>query len=70
MFALPTPYIAERNEWIKQANGSMKEVWSPCRVIGVTKNDEGEPAYVVEYGSGGSLFLSIEPEIRRRGDVL
>ncbi|MFD1744051.1 hypothetical protein ACFSE1_01120 [Rhizobium helianthi] len=69
MFAV-TPYIAERPMWVEQPNGKVKQEWAPCRVIGITKDDDGDPAFVVEFASSGSVFLAVESEIRRRGDVL
>ncbi|SCB41710.1 hypothetical protein [Rhizobium multihospitium] len=72
MFAIPTPYFASREIYTKQAGGSMKASWQPCRVIGVTKDDDGEPAYIVEYTHDGITYLGTESYVRRseRGNPL
>lgn len=66
MFAIE-PYSAERQRFIKNEDGSMTCPWEPCRVIGITKAEDGEPAYVVEHYNGTERMLAIEPYIRKRG---
>ncbi|MDW9583464.1 hypothetical protein GOB17_28115 [Sinorhizobium meliloti] len=72
MFALPTPYIAQRQVFNETDNGGMKAEWQNCRVIGISKDDDGEPAYVVEVYHNGTSSLSIEPYVKRleRGNPL
>lgn len=64
MFALPTPYIAERQTYTKTATG-MRPSWERCKVIGITKDDEGELHYIVEAYHGGTSSLSMEFDVRR-----
>ena len=63
MFAI-TPYNARRQVF-KAAGESMTTSWQPCRVIGVTNDENGEPAYVVEYTSRGQYMLAVESYIRK-----
>lgn len=72
MFALPTPYIAERQIFVETENGGMKAQWECCKVIGVGKDDGGEPCYVVEVFHNGTSSLSLEPDVKRleRGNPL
>lgn len=43
----------------------MTSDWEPCRVLGVTKDEDGEPAYLVEFYNGRESMLAVEPYIRR-----
>lgn len=72
MFALPTPYIAERQIYERQPDGSYKYTWERCKVIGVGKDDDGEPAYVVEIYHNGTSSLALEQDVKRleRGNPL
>lgn len=65
MFALPTPYIAQREVFRETKNGGMKAEWENCKVIGIGTDDDGEPAYVVEVYHAGTSSLAIEPYIKR-----
>lgn len=57
MFALPTPYNAERQ---------VGRSWEPCRVIGITTDASSvAPQYVVEYFVDGCAFLAVEECIRK-----
>jgi hypothetical protein len=64
MFAV-TPYAAQRQRFIKNENGGLDCPWEPCRVIGITKDEDGEPAYLVEFKSGGEFMLAVETYIRK-----
>jgi hypothetical protein len=58
-------YSAERQRFIKNDKGGLDCPWEPCRVIGVTKDEDGELAYVVEVYSGDESCLALEPYVRR-----
>jgi len=64
MFAV-SPYFASREVYEKQEDGRMKSYWNPCRVIGVTNNEDGEAAYVVEYVQGGITYIETETCLKR-----
>jgi hypothetical protein len=64
MFAV-SPYYASREVFEQQPDRTMKTHWNPCRVIGVTKNDDGEAAYLVEYVHGGITYIETETYIRK-----
>lgn len=66
MFALPVPYIAERQVYTTQPDGKCIPSWERCKVIGVTMQDD-EPAYVVEIYHFGTQSLAIETEVKRSG---
>lgn len=72
MFALPTPFIAERQIFETTPEGSMRSVWERCKVLGVGKDEDGEPVYVVEVYHNGTSSLSMEMDIKRleRGNPL
>lgn len=67
MFALPVPYVAERRVYTTQPNGKCTPSWEQCKVIGITKDDDGEPAYVVEVYHFDTQSLAIETEVKRSG---
>ncbi|MDR7147162.1 hypothetical protein [Rhizobium sp. BE258] len=70
MFAVAN-YYAERQVYTKQDDGTLKSSWNPCRVIGV-KEEDGEPAYIVEYVEGGITHLGTETYLKHtsRGNPL
>lgn len=72
MFALPNPYIAQRQICTKQDDGTWRYEWENCKVIGVGKDDDGEPVYVVEVYHSGTSSLSLEMDVKRleRGNPL
>jgi hypothetical protein len=64
MFSI-IPYPAEL-EIISVKGGNTTMRWEPCRVIGITTDQDGEPGYIVETRSKGGLFaLSVEGYIRK-----
>jgi hypothetical protein len=65
MFALPTPYIAERQVMIETDDSKYKFSWERCKVIGVGKDEDGEPVYVCEIFHHGTFSLVMEAEVRR-----
>lgn len=65
MFAIPTPYLAERQVYTKVGE-TRKPSWEPCRVIGIDKDDEGDLRYIVEVFYNGTSSLMFETDIRRR----
>lgn len=64
MFSIQ-PYDAQRQSYVSQPDGGMKSEWSDCRVIGITNDEDGEPAYLVEVRSGREFVLAVEPYIRK-----
>ncbi|MBC7149850.1 MAG: hypothetical protein H5U22_10755 [Rhizobium sp.] len=64
MFAIE-PYFAERRVLKANEAGEYKHVWEHVRVIGVTKDMNNEPAYLIEAFHGGTSSLAIEGEIKR-----
>ncbi len=72
MFALPTPYIAERQVMIDSDDGKYNFEWERCKVIGVGKDEDGEPVYVCETFHFGTSSLVLEAEVKRleRGNPL
>lgn len=65
MFAV-TPSYALREVYAKKPDGSMKSNWTPCRALGVMKNEDGELSYVVEYVQDGITYLGEESYIKRQ----
>lgn len=65
MFALPTPFFAKREVTTIAPDGKRSTSWEPCRVIGVTKDDYGEPAYLVEVTYRGETHLAVETFLRK-----
>lgn len=63
MFAIPA-YTAEFQEFVLDDDRKMNGTWQQCRVLGVAKDEDGQPAYVVEFGRNGVTHLSIEPYVR------
>jgi hypothetical protein len=61
------PYSAERRRYFKNDHGGMDPSWEPCRVIGVTKDEDGELAYIVEVYAGSERWLETEAFVRRAG---
>lgn len=64
MFAIE-PYFAERRVLKANDAGEHKRQWERVRVVGMTKDGAGEPAYLVELFHGGTSSLAIEGEIKR-----
>lgn len=64
MFAIE-PYFADRRVLKASGNGELKHTWERVRVVGVTKDTNNEPAYLVEAFHGGTSSLAIEGEIKR-----
>jgi len=58
------PYAAERQRFIKQDDGKLDVHWEPCRVLGVTRDEDGELAYIVETLHGDERMLEQEPYVR------
>ncbi|RWK14632.1 MAG: hypothetical protein EOR43_32395 [Mesorhizobium sp.] len=65
MFAIE-PYCAERQRFIKNDKGGLDCPWEPVRVLGITKDEDGELSYIVETYSGTERMLSVEPYVRVR----
>ncbi len=65
MFAV-TPYFAERFV-IEHIDGKRLSNWERCRVIGVGKDEDGDPVYVCEIAHNGTTSLVMEMEVRRMG---
>lgn len=64
MFAIE-PYAAERQRFIKNDKGGLDCPWEPCRVIGVTKDEDGELVFIVETQHGRDRMLETEVYVRR-----
>jgi len=64
MFAIE-PYFAERRVLKTSDNGEHQRTWERVRVVGMTKDDAGQPAYLVECFHNGTSSLAFEGEIRR-----
>lgn len=64
MFAIE-PYAAERERFIKNDKGGLDASWEPCRVIGVTRDEDGELAFIVETQHGRDRMLDFEMYVRR-----
>jgi hypothetical protein len=64
MFAI-TPYAAERQVMTETDDGKYKFEWERCRVIGVHKDTDGEPVYVVEVFHHGTSSLAFEFDVKR-----
>lgn len=60
-----TPYYANREVLTTQEDGSTKSSWHPCRVLGVTEDDDCEPVFVVEFVQGGITYLEKEMYVRK-----
>lgn len=64
MFSIE-PYFAERRALKANDTGALKHVWERVRVIGISRDMNGEPAYLIEAFHNGTSSLAIEGEIRR-----
>ncbi len=68
MLAIPA-YSADYQAFTMK-DGNMTSAWHPCRVIGITNDADGDPAYLVEFASaGGVMHLAVEPYVRPRPSV-
>lgn len=65
MFAIE-PYNAERQVFKSNENGGLDASWEPCRVIGVTKDEDGELVFIVETQHGRDRMLETEMYVRRQ----
>jgi hypothetical protein len=63
MFSV-TPYQAEFQKYVTQPDGGLKSEWHQCRVLGITKDADGEPVYVVQVGDRGETHLQLEHFVR------
>ncbi|MBO3760033.1 hypothetical protein [Ciceribacter sp. L1K22] len=68
MFAV-TPYLAERIVFGKNPDAPAGEIWQRCLVVGIARDVDGDPVFVVEVNDGGSSYLSFEDEVRRLDPV-
>ncbi|WP_412048651.1 hypothetical protein ACK6D9_11685 [Hoeflea sp. Naph1] len=60
MFAILKPHTARRERF--EADGTnLNRIIETVRVIGVTNDADGAPAYVVEIQQGDKISLAIEP---------
>ncbi|RUV89192.1 hypothetical protein EOA60_08285 [Mesorhizobium sp. M1A.F.Ca.IN.020.06.1.1] len=64
MFAIE-PYAAERQVFKSNDKGGMDSHWEPCRVLGVTKDEDGELVFIVETQHGRDRMLEMETYVRR-----
>ncbi len=65
MFAVE-PYSAEHQEYGADGAGGLKSTWKPCRVVGITKDVGGDPAYIIEITNGQESYLQVVGYIRRK----
>ncbi|MDL2409967.1 hypothetical protein PY650_30995 [Rhizobium calliandrae] len=64
MFAIPTPYTANRHTVVSRSGKTFEE-WQPCRVVGIDAGGD-EPKYIVEIRSkDGSFYLDKADLIRK-----
>ena len=63
MFSIE-PFDAERYVVRTKKGGPTTMKYEYCRAVGVTKNDDGEPAYVVSFVEDGMHCLAIEDSLR------
>ena len=63
MFVIPQPYIAYREKY-ETGDDGINRVWEQCRVIGITTDEDGDPAYLVEVKHAGTVSLAVEPYLR------
>lgn len=64
MFSIE-PYLAEFEESTLK-DGALQSTWKPCRVVGITRDDDGEPAYIIEVVNRGTTYLRTVEYIRRK----
>lgn len=64
MFSIEA-YAAQRQVFTANESGGMTSEWEPCRVLGITKDEDGEPGYLVEFYSGRESMLAVESYVRR-----
>lgn len=60
------PYMAEFQEF-RMGDDKLNTTWRQCRVIGITKDEDGQPGYLVEFGDRGVTHLAVEPYVRKTG---
>ena len=58
-------YFAEIEEFDTSGDG-VKITWKPCKVIGITRDEDGDPAYLVEVMHKGVACLRVEGYVRPR----
>ncbi|MCZ4287866.1 hypothetical protein [Hoeflea alexandrii] len=64
MFAIASPFTARRERY--ESDGpKLNRVLEQVRVVGVSTDDDGSPAYVVEVLQGDRISLAIEPYLIR-----
>lgn len=64
MFSIE-PYFAERRVLKANEAGEYRRQWERVRVIGISRDMNDEPAYLVELFHNGTSSLAIESEIKR-----
>lgn len=64
MFSIE-PFYAERRVLKTNTDGEYKHQWERVRVVGMTKDDAGQPAYLIELFHNGTSSLAFEGEIKR-----
>ncbi len=60
MFAISNPYTARRERFAADG-ANLNHIIETVRVIGVTHDADGTPAYIVEIQHGDKISLEIEP---------
>lgn len=64
MFSIE-PFYAERRVLKANEAGEHRRQWERVRVIGISRDMNGEPAYLIEAFHNGTSSLAIEGEIKR-----
>ena len=57
------PYSATYAVNYSHGDGIRTE-WEPCRVLGITIQSDGQPAYVIQIGHGGETWLETTGVVR------
>jgi len=60
MFAIPNPYTARRERFVADGT-NLNRIVDVVRVIGVTRDAGGAPAYIIEIQQGDKISMEIEP---------
>jgi hypothetical protein len=57
------PYLASHQVWRSNDDGTLRQEWQACRVMGIAmKNDE--PVYLIETYEKGDAYLELVNSVR------
>jgi hypothetical protein len=57
------PYTAQHQLWRNTPDGTLRQEWQDCRVMGIVMKDD-EPHYLIETYDRGERFLELVDSVR------